>query len=278
MYQALHQLHARPTGSSVYSKIDLRTGYHQLRIREDDIPITAFRTQYGHYEFQVMPFGLTNAPAMFMDLMNRVCKPNLDKYVIDSEGVYVDPAKIEAIKNWATPTTPTEKNKMYEWETKAEEEFQTLKQKLCKTNVVADALSQKEREPLKVRALVMTVHPCLPERIRKAQSEAMKKNNARAENLGRLIKHIFEIHPDGTRYHDKRTWLPKFIGLRDLIMHESHKSKYSIHSGSDKKYQDLKQHYWWPNMKADIATYVNKCLNVQRLKLNIRNRPVYFNN
>ncbi|GKC78139.1 putative reverse transcriptase domain-containing protein [Tanacetum coccineum] len=138
---------------------------------------------------------------------------------------------------------------------------------LEKGNVMADALSCKERDkPLRVRALMMTVHNNLPKKIREAQKEAMKRKNVRAENLGRLIKPIFEFRPDGTRCFGNRVWLPRFGGLRDLVMHESHKSKYSIHPGSDKMYQDLKLLYWWLNMKADIATYVSKCLTCSKVK------------
>ncbi|GJX32064.1 putative reverse transcriptase domain-containing protein [Tanacetum coccineum] len=363
-------------GSSVYSKIDLRSGYHQLRVRDEDIPKTAFRTRYGHYEFQVMPFGLTNAPAVFMDLMNRMCKPYLDKFVIvfiddiliyscnkeehanhlriilellkkeklyakfskcdfwirivqflghliDSQGLHVDHAKIEAVKNWASPITPTEirqflglagyyrrfikdfskiakslteltqKNKKYKEQEvylgrrPRRQAFPLLNKRLMsgsgvnakredydcevryhpgKANVIADALSQRERiKPLRVRSLLMTIHPNLPSQILKAQIEALKKENIKAENLRGMDK-SFEIHPGGTRCIKNQSWLPLFGNLRDLIMHESYKLKYSIHPGSEKMYQDLKKLYWWPNMKAIIAEYVGKCLTCSRVK------------
>nr|GEX78079.1 putative reverse transcriptase domain-containing protein [Tanacetum cinerariifolium] len=95
-------------GSSVYSKIDLGLGYHQLRVRDEDILKTAFKTRYEHYEFQVMPFGLTNAPAVFMDLINRIPKVQFLGHVIDKHGIHVDLAKIESIKDWASPKTAAE--------------------------------------------------------------------------------------------------------------------------------------------------------------------------
>ncbi|GKF03979.1 putative reverse transcriptase domain-containing protein, partial [Tanacetum coccineum] len=286
---------------------------------DEDIPKTAFKKRYGHYEFQVMPSGLTNAPAVFMDLMNHVCKPYLDKFVIvfidgiliyfhnkeehanhlriilellkkeklyakfskcdfwinivqflrhiiNSQGIQVDPVKIEAVKNWASPTTPTEVRqflRLASYYRRFIEAFQLLKQKLCealilvlpegndnfviycdvshqglgavlmqrgkviayasrqlkpneenyttydlelgvvftlkiwrhylygtkyydceihyhpgKANVVADALSQKERiNPLRVSSLVMTINPNLPSQILKAQTEALKEEN-----------------------------------------------------------------------------------------------------
>ncbi|GJW61833.1 putative reverse transcriptase domain-containing protein [Tanacetum coccineum] len=179
------------THSMSITSVLFDTGYHQLRVREEDIPKTAFRTLYEHYEFRVMPFGLTNAPAVFMDLMNRVCKPYLDKFMI----VFIDdiliyslnekeheehlktilellknreyPAKIEAVKSWASPTTPseirqflglagyyrrfiegfskiakpmtelTQKNQKFDWGGEQEEAFQLLKQKTCDCTILA---------------------------------------------------------------------------------------------------------------------------------------------
>ncbi|GJX10411.1 putative reverse transcriptase domain-containing protein [Tanacetum coccineum] len=214
------------------------------------------------------------SPAVFLDLMNRVSKPYLDKFVIvfiddiliyskdkeehekhlkiilkllkkeklyakfskcdfwldsvqflghviDRSGVHVDPAKVEAIKSWATPKTPME-----------------IRYHPRKGNVVADALTKGSYE----------------------------EKECGSRKFRRLIKPIFEFRPDGTCCFGNRVWLPRYGRMRDLVMHESQKSKYSIHPGSDKMYKDLKPLYWWLNMKADIATCVSKCLTCAKVK------------
>ncbi|GJZ44949.1 putative reverse transcriptase domain-containing protein [Tanacetum coccineum] len=141
---------------------------------------------------------------------------------------------------------------------------------LRKANVVLDALSRKERlEPLRVRALVMKNDSNLPSQILNAQVKAAKEENVRNENHRGMDKE-FETPLDGTRCIRSTSWLPHFGGLIDLIMHESHKSKYSIHPGSDKIYHDLKKLYWWPNMKAYITAYVRKCLTCSNVKASIK--------
>ncbi|GKE76250.1 putative reverse transcriptase domain-containing protein [Tanacetum coccineum] len=124
-------------GSHYFSKIDLRSGYHQLRVHEDDIPKTAFRTHYGHFEFTVMPFGLTNAPAVFMDLMNCLREVQFLGHVINADGIHVYPSKIEAIKNWKAPRTPSKKSQNFDSGKDQENTFQTLKDKLCNAPVLA---------------------------------------------------------------------------------------------------------------------------------------------
>ncbi|GKB32029.1 putative reverse transcriptase domain-containing protein [Tanacetum coccineum] len=135
-----------------------------------------------------------------------------------------------------------------------------------KANVVVDALSRKERiKPLRVRSLVLKTGMNLPVQILNTQVEAREEENYGTKDLGGMIKNL-EPRVDGMLCLRNRSWIPCFGDLRTLIMHESHKSKYSIHSGSDKMYQDLKKLYRWPSMKAEIATYVSKCLTCAKAK------------
>nr|GEY20735.1 putative reverse transcriptase domain-containing protein [Tanacetum cinerariifolium] len=265
-------------GSSIYSKIDLRS--------------------------------------VFMDLINQVYKPYLDKFVIvfiddiliysknkkehkehlkailelfKKEKLYAKFSKCEFWIPKASPKTPTEirqflglagyyrrfiegflkiaklmmkliqKGIKFDWGEKEENAFQLIKQKLCNAPILA--LSKGSED------FVVYCDASHKE----AQIEALKPENLEKEDVGGVIrrdipKEKLELRTDRTLCLNGRSWLPCYGDLRSVIMHESHKSKYSIHPGSNKIYQDMKKLYWWPNMKANIATYKSKCLTYARVK------------
>nr|GFB71102.1 putative reverse transcriptase domain-containing protein [Tanacetum cinerariifolium] len=135
-----------------------------------------------------------------------------------------------------------------------------------KANVVADALSGKERaKPRRVRSISMTIHSSIQAKILEAQSEAFKNASTPTEMLKGLDNQL-ERKEDGGLYLAERIWVPVYGNLRTLIMKEAHVTRYSIHPRADKMYYDLRGLYWWPRMKKDIAMYVGKCLTCSKVK------------
>ncbi|GJW60349.1 putative reverse transcriptase domain-containing protein [Tanacetum coccineum] len=290
-------------GSSVYSKIDLRSGYHQLRVREEDILKTASRTRYGHYEFQVMPFGLTNAPTNKKEHEEHL-KAILE--LLKKEELY---AKFSKCEFWLPK---------FDWGDKQEAVFQLIKQKLCSVPILAlpkgsedfivycDAsikglgavFMQREKviayasRQLKIHEKNYTTHDlelgvvvfalkfwrhylygtkCTMFIDHKSLQHILDQKELNMRQRRGIIKKDIpkeKLEPcaDRTLCLNGKSWLPCYDDLWTVIVHESHKSKYSIHPGSDKMYQDMKKLYWWPNMKADIATYVSKCFTSAKVK------------
>ncbi|KAA3473697.1 DNA/RNA polymerases superfamily protein [Gossypium australe] len=441
-------------GALVFSKIDLRSGYYQLRVRDSDVPKTAFRTRYGHYEFLVMPFGLTNAPAVFMDLMNRFLdrfvvvfiddiliysknetehaehlrlvlqtlrdqrlyakfskcefwmnEVNFLGHVVSASGIRVDPNKIAAILEWKPPknvseirTTPLtrllQKDVKFEWSERCQKSFEQLKAFLTeapvltqpepgkeftifsdaslnglgcvlmqegkviayasrqlkpheknypthdlelaaivfalkiwrhylfgekchiysdhkslkylmtqkdlnlrqrrwlellkdydlvidyhpgKANVVADALSRKSLFTLRaLNARVamsddgsivaeLQARPMFIQQICDAQKVDEMLIAIRSQ-CGSGTESDFQIDANDCLNYKGRLCVPKNSDLIQMILCEAHSGRLSIHPGSTKMYNDLKQFYWWPGMKRDISEFVSKCLICQQVK------------
>ncbi|GJS08981.1 putative reverse transcriptase domain-containing protein [Tanacetum coccineum] len=248
-------------------------------------------------------------------------------HVINKDGIHVDPSKIEAVKNWKTPRTPskvrsflrlagyyrrfiekfskiakpltvlTQKSKTFDWGKEQENAFQTLKDKLCNSPVLAPPPMDHEyllgifesaglgqvycveqrgkviayaSRQLKIHEKNYTTHDLelgavlgIKDRILAAQKEA----SAESAELQRGIDEIIELRSDGALYYLDRIWVPLKGDVRTLIMDEAHKSKYSVYPGADKMYYDLRDRYWWSGMKKDIAVYVSKCLTCLKVKV-----------
>nr|GEV98889.1 putative reverse transcriptase domain-containing protein [Tanacetum cinerariifolium] len=202
-----------------------KSGYHQLRVHEDDIPNAVFRTRYRHFKFTVMPFGLTNAPLVFMDLMNRG--------------------------------------------EEQERTFQTLKDKLCIAPVLALPYGPKDFviEVFSDCDCEIRYHPGKANVVvdalsRKGREEASEESTGLQKEQDEMIKR----RSDEALYYMDRIWVPLKGDVRTLIMEEAHKSKYCVHPGADKMYYDLRDRYWWPGMKKDIAMYVSRCLTCLKVK------------
>ncbi|GJU04096.1 putative reverse transcriptase domain-containing protein [Tanacetum coccineum] len=246
-------------GSSVYSKIDLRSRYHQLRVSEEGVENFIIYCDASHKGLGVVLMQ-NEKVITYASCQLKIHEKNYTTHDLE----------LGAIKELNM--------RQRRWLELLSDYDCEIRYHPRKANVVSGALSRKERiKPLRVRALMMTIGLDLPNQILEAQTEARKPENLSAKDVGGMLienlresdnpkKEKLEPRVGGTLCLNNRSWLPFYGDLRDLIMHESHKSKYYVHLGFDKMYQDMKKLYWWSNMKADIATYVSKCLTCLKVK------------
>ncbi|GKB63104.1 putative reverse transcriptase domain-containing protein [Tanacetum coccineum] len=306
-------------GSRVYSKINLRSGYHQLRVREEDIPKTSFRTRYGHYEFQNEEEHAEHL-RLILELLKKEelyakfskCEFWLSKSEKEEHAFQLLKQKLYSAPILALPKGSENFMVYYDASCKGPDAVLMQREKVIvyrsrqlkiheknytthdlELGAVVFALKMRRHYLYGMKCVVFTDHKSLQHILDQKELnmrqrrwlellsdydceiryhpgkanvvEARKEENVGTEDLGGMIKDL-EPHADGALCLRNRSWIPCFGDLRELIMHESHKSKYSIHPGSNKMYQDLKKLYWWPNTKADISTYVSKCLTYAKVK------------
>nr|GEU33051.1 putative reverse transcriptase domain-containing protein [Tanacetum cinerariifolium] len=279
-----------------FSKIDLRSGYHQLWVKEKDIPKTTFRTRYGHYEFLVMPFGLTNAPVVFIDLMNRIFHEYLDKFInvfIDDILVY-SMTKEEHEEHLRIVFGTLRQKKLYA-------EFLKCEFWLGQVAFLGHIASANgiTMDPAKAEAITkwprsktvtgISSFLGLTGYYRDLKSEMLANLQIDPEIIRDLERMDIElciredvelwvvlqkskkdeqtkfwVDNDGVMWFGDRLCIPSDPTLREAVLLEAHSSPFSIYPGSTKMYMDLKQHFWWNGMKQDIATFVGKCLICQQ--------------